>query len=612
MKNSNSKKVKRSTIDNLRFLFKHIWKWDKSLFLTCGWNSIFLAASPFIWIFAPKFLIDELMGMKRVEVLIGILLITLVVASVIKYFIAYLAGAYRMKMSNVRFKFIDLIHEKAMGMDFKHTENPKVLNDIQIAWDTVNNPYRGIGGVLQKLFTILGSLTGFLGYIVIILTLNPLILVYLVANVIVIYFMNLKINNYEKGKEEERSEYYRKSAYIHSTMSDFQYGKDIRIYNMKDLLVNKTRYFDKKRIDISEDIEGKRYKASVIDAVLLLLREGIVYGYLVYRVIFGGLTIGDFSMYAATIGGVALWMENLMKDIAFVKTSCKYVGDFRNFLDIEDEGETKESVEIPVKKPYEIEFKNVSFKYPGSDKYIFRNLSIKINPGQKLAIVGVNGAGKTTFVKLLTRLYSPTEGEILLGGINIKKFNQNEYHKIFSVVFQEIKMFAFNVAENIAFTDKDIDIERVMESAEKAGIKEKIDTLENSLSTNVLKVIDESGMEFSGGENQKLALARALYKNGEIVILDEPTAALDPIAEHNIYMRFNEMIEDKTAIYISHRLSSTRFCDVIAFFEDGKIKEYGTHHELMARYGKYAHMFNIQAQYYKEESMEKEAVSCGK
>ncbi len=306
MKKDKSKKAKRTTIDNMKFLFNHIWKWDRSLLITCGFNSIFIAAAPFIWIFAPKFLIDELMGMKCIEVLIGILLVTLVVSAVTKYFIAFLVGVYRMKMSNIRFKFIDVIHEKAMGMDFKHTENPKVLNDIRIAWRTVRNPHSGIGGILQKLFTILGSLIGFLGYIAIIMTLNPLILLYLVVNVIIIYFINLRVNEYEKSKEDKRSEYFRKSVYVSSTMSDFQYGKDIRVYRMKDLLINKRRYFDKKRTNITEDVEGKRYKTNIINAALLLLREGIVYGYLVYSVIFSGLSIGNFTMYAATIGGFAL------------------------------------------------------------------------------------------------------------------------------------------------------------------------------------------------------------------------------------------------------------------------------------------------------------------
>lgn len=611
MENDNHTKIKRSTLDNLKFVFRYIWKWDKSLLYICGFNSIFIAVAPFIWILAPKFLIDELMGIKRVDILIKILLVTLLISAVTKYFIAYLAGAYRMKMSNIRFKFIDVIHEKAMEMDYKHTEDPDVLNAIRIAWRTVSNPHRGIGGILQKIFTILGSLAGFLGYIAIILTLNPLILLYLVVNVIIIYFINLKVNEYEKSQEGKRTEYFRKSVYVSSTMSDFQYGKDIRVYSMKDLLLRKKEYFDKIRTDISEDIESKRYRSDVIDAVLLLLREGIVYGYLIHRVVTGSLTMGNFTMYVATIGGFALWMGNLMKDIAFVKTNCKYVGDLRDFLDIKDEEKVKEPLKIPIQKPYEIEFKNVSFKYPNSDNYIFKNLSLKIKPGQKLAIVGVNGAGKTSLVKLLTRLYSPIEGEIYINGININQFDQKEYYRLFSIVFQEIKMFAFNVTENIALKDKNINHERVKASARKAGIKEKIDSLEKGFSTSMLKVIDEHGIELSGGENQKLALARALYKSGEIVVLDEPTAALDPIAEHNIYLSFNELIENRTAIYISHRLSSTRFCDVIAFMEDGEIKEYGTHDELMEKDGKYASMFNIQSQYYKEENMSKEAAGYG-
>lgn len=602
MKKEKDEKKTRSSLDNLMFVFRYIWRWDRSVFLSVGFHSVFLAVSPFIWIFAPKLLIDELLGLKRVEVMVGILVSALAISAITNYSIAYSIGAFRMKMSNIRFNFIDIINDKAMEMDYRHTEDPKVLNDIHLAWRTVRNPYEGVGGVLQKIFTILGSIIGFFGYITIIMILNPYILIFLIINVCITYYLTLKAKGYERSKKDILSEYDRKSRYVNMTMADFQFGKDIRIYSLKNLLSAKKRHFDGKRVDIAKDVQGKYFKTSLVDSALLFIREGVVYTYLIFSVIVKGLSIGNFTMFAASIGSFAGWMDNLMKDIAFIRINCMYINDLRNFLDIEDDDMSKNQTKLPIEKPYEIEFRNVSFKYPNTERYIFKNLNLKIKAGEKLAIVGINGAGKTTLVKLITRLYSPNEGEILLNGIDIRHFDQREYFKLFSVVFQEIKMFAFNIAENIAYS-KDFDADRLQDSIKKAGIKEKIDSLKKGLNTNVLKVLDEHGIEFSGGENQKLSLARALYKNGDIVILDEPTAALDPMAEHEIYKGFDEMIGNRTSVYISHRLSSTRFCDVVAFFEDGEIKEYGTHDELMELDKKYAEMFNIQAQYYKEDQL---------
>ena len=299
-----------------------------------------------------------------------------------------------------------------------------------------------------------------------------------------------------------------------------------------------------------------------------------------------------------------------MEDLAHLRLQLLYVNHFRTFLEIQDELPLEEPTPIPLLKPYTIEFKKVSFKYPNSERYIFKDLSFKIKAGERLAIVGINGAGKTTLVKLITRLYEPTDGEILLDGINVKNLDRAKYFDLFSVVFQDIKVLAFTVGENVAIQNRDVlDRARVMECLEQAGIKDKIASLKHGIETPMLKGLEEEGIELSGGQNQKLALARALYKNGDIVILDEPTSALDPLAEYEIYQNFDALIGDKTAIYISHRLSSTRFCDAIAFFENGEILEYGTHEELLAKKGRYAEMFNIQAQYYQLESVE-EMAAC--
>lgn len=257
---------------------------------------------------------------------------------------------------------------------------------------------------------------------------------------------------------------------------------------------------------------------------------------------------------------------------------------------------------------YEFKFENVSFKYPGHNKFILKNLNLTIEAGSKLAIVGINGAGKTTLTKLLMRLYEPTEGRILLNGVDIKQFDRESYFNIFAPVFQNIEIFAFPVWQNISMKpENETDRNRVMETLKRSDLEEKINRYENKIDTTLLRIIDPDGVDFSGGERQRLAMARALYSDRAVLVLDEPTAALDALAEDKMYQEFNEMVKGKTAIFISHRLSSTRFCDKIVMFEDGKIIEEGTHDELMKTGGKYSDMFQIQAQYYKSE---KEGVTC--
>lgn len=593
----------RTVANNMKFLIGNAWRWDKRLFICFGLYTIITALLPFIGIFTPKLLIDELMNQKRIEFLIIILVSFFLISAITNYLTSYLYALCYPRMTKLRFKYINMLQKKCMTMDFQHTEDKDILNNVDVAWNALNNDSDGIQGVYIKLFGVLGSMISLLGYITIVITLSPLVLLYLITNVVITYFLTLRAKKFEHSKKDENAEYNRKANYIYNTMADFAYGKDIRIYELGDWLSSKLKNFRNGNMGIFKKVKYKYFSAAVVDITLLLLREGIIYTYLIFKVLVKGMSIGDFTMYFSTIGGFADWMKNIIADLAHIRAQNLYINDFRDFLEMDmNIEETNELKQIPEADKYEIEFKNVVFKYPNSDKYIYRNLNLKIKGGQKLAIVGINGAGKTTFVKLLTRLYDPVEGEILLNGINIKEFSKEEYFKLFSVVFQEIKMFPFTVSENIALTEKEnIDEQKVRESIFRADIHEKINSLTKGIDTNVLKILDENGIEFSGGENQKIALARALYKNGDIVILDEPTAALDAIAEHKTYTKFNEMIGNKTAIYISHRLASTRFCDVIAFFEDGEIKEYGSHEELLSQNGRYTEMFNVQAQYYKEE-----------
>ncbi|EDT71608.1 ABC transporter ATP-binding protein [Clostridium perfringens] len=595
-------KKKGTLLSNLKYIMGYAWSQDKVLFAQCGVYTILASIAPFIGIFLPKFLIDELLGQRRIEIILMTLIGFFLLSSVVNYSIAWLRCAYSPRVTKIRTDYITMISDKIMKMDFKNTEDPEVLNKIKSVMNAVMSNNTGVEGVYHTLLGLFGRLTAFVGYISIVLFLSPWILLFLIINVLISYALTMRVKKYEYSQKEKAADKDRRTFYVFDTMYDFAYGKDIRIYDLKNILIDKFKKFRGERIDISNDVQEKQLKVKIVDVILLVIRECVVYGYLIYNVLFTGMGIGDFTMYFSTINGFGDWMKGILDDLANIKAQNMYLDDMREFLEIKSENKEK-TKDIPIDSSYEIEFKNVSFKYPKTDKYIYKNLSLKIKKGQRLAIVGINGAGKTTFVKLLCRLYEPTSGEILINGVNIKDFSKEEYYKILSVVFQDIKTFAFTVAENVSLENlEDVDREKVLHCIEKAGVGDKINSLQKGIDTSLLKILDGEGVELSGGENQKLALARALYKNGKIVILDEPTSALDAVAEYNIYKGFDELIGDKTAIYISHRLASTKFCDVIAFFENGEIVEYGTHEELLKKNGKYSDMFNIQAQYYKEES----------
>lgn len=610
MSKEKSNELKRGDLNNLKYLITYAWKWDKTLFGYYFLFTILTAVQPFISLFSVKWIIDELMTEPHVIDLAWILSFFLVGGALVNFGVALVKNLYIPRLILIRFTFINQMQRKAMKMDFKYTEDPKTLDDLQNAGQAVSSNNVGIEGAFHKLFEVSGSLVSLLTYMSLLFVLSPWILLYLVLNMVFVYYLTSCAKKYEFSKKEERVALQRRSNYLYQMMSDFKFGKDIRIYQLAQWLSKKFRGIKEAQLKLTKKVEMRYLASYLVDIVLIWIREGIVYAYLIYCVLVKGLSLGNFSMYFTGITNFTTTLKRVMEDFAQLHLQLLYVNHFRNFLEIQDESVPQTVTPIPVLKPYTIEFKDVSFKYPNSERYIFKSLSFKIKAGERLAIVGVNGAGKTTLVKLMTRLYEPTEGEILLDGINIKQFDRDAYFDLFSVVFQDIKVLAFTVAENVAIAKREIlDRARVVECLNQAGLGEKIQSLAKGIDTPMLKGLEEDGIELSGGQNQKLALARALYKNGDIVILDEPTSALDPLAEFEIYQNFDQLIGHKTAVYISHRLSSTRFCDAIAFFENGEILEYGTHDELLAKNGRYAEMFRIQSQYYQVET-EAGVASC--
>ena len=331
-----------------------------------------------------------------------------------------------------------------------------------------------------------------------------------------------------------------------------------------------------------------------------MVRNGIAYVYLIRLTLNEGLSVPDFLLYFTAVSTFTTWVMGILRDITKLHKDSLDISIVREFLEYPEPFKFEEGEDVPDAESYELSLENVSFRYSSADQDTIHQINLTVHPGEKLAIVGLNGAGKTTLVRLLCGLFDPTEGRVLLNGRDIRDFNRREYYRLFSAVFQEFSILDVTVAENIAQTAENIDYERIYDCIEKAGLTTLIQELPKGIDTHVGKEVFLDGVLFSGGQTQRLMLARALYKDGPILMLDEPTAALDPIAENDIYQKYNDMTQGKTAVFISHRLASTRFCDRIIFIADGTIAEEGSHESLLSNNGEYAKLFEVQSRYYQE------------
>ena len=571
---------------------------SKTYIPTLFFSSIFAAAVPFLNIIMPKYIIDELLGARRIKVLIMLVLLTVLGNGVLNLINRVLEKKCNIKNEEVVAGFDLLIGKKVMDLDFENIEDPEILNLKERALF----PIRNQGAIWQLTYNISKGLTEIfkvIGLIGLILTLDWIIIALIILIVLLSSFMYKKSQRLQHKFFDSLIPLNREFGYYINTINDFSAGKDIRLYNVAPLFVKKLDDFNINSTKAFIKMFSKSGKYEGFNEIVLQFQMVIVYGYIAYRVLINSIGIGDFTMYTNAAINFSNSISNLFRSYVMVRQMCRYLQAFVEFENIESK-HTKEGKKIGNLEKVNIEFKNVSFKYPRSKEFTLKNVSIKINEGEKLSVVGLNGAGKTTFIKLLARLYNPTEGEILLNGVNINEYDYDEYMKLLSVVFQDFKLMSFSIKENIALNDfnkvKDEEIEEVLI---KSGFGKDLEKLPKGINTPVYKNFDEGGIEFSGGQAQKLAIARAVYKDAPIVILDEPTAALDPKAEYEIYSKFNELIGKKTTIYISHRLSSCRFCDNIAVFQKGKLIQYGTHDELVKDKGnEYETMYSAQAQYY--------------
>lgn len=561
---------------------------------------------PFLAILLPKLAIgilerDGADAMKRLLPALGVYFLA---AALLGYAARRVESMIWSKNMRRRIFYLVEMGDKLTGMDYRYVEDASFWEKNEKAMSAGNNNVEGIEGVTNKLCTLPGALVSLVGMTLMAAGLSPVILLALTAHVAVTMWISRQDHRYRYAHKEEEARDYRRIRYYCNTTHDFSFGKDIRIYNFRDrILANYQAEIENLQALVAR-MARHQYLVGLAGIGTLLLTNVLMYGILIRQTV-NGMPISSFTMYVALIGSLMASMLTFGQDIAFIQNQCQYVGEFFRLVDERLEDEGKE--EIHIEGTLEIVFEHVDFCYPGSEKYIYRDLNLTIHKGERLAVVGVNGAGKSTLVKLMTGLFSPTAGHIYINGIDIERFRKKDLYRLYSAVFQDVNILAFPIRDNVT-GGGEADDARVREALEKVGLWQKVQETPGGLDQMMLKIIDENGTDFSGGQRQKLSIARGLYKDAPMVIMDEPTASLDALAEAEIYENFSDMVKGKTAVYISHRLASTKFCDKIALFDSDGLKEYGSHEELMALEGEYYRMFTIQGKYYQQAPGE-EAVS---
>jgi len=591
---------------NLVFTLSAMKKYAPLILLLLPLSFILMPVQRYLWSFLSKYIIDLITVEGSSQSLLKIIIIfTLILIAFYLLQTFYYNKLWVLKII-VRMKIVVQKNFKMMVMPFEDTEDPDVLDCYQKANRACNGNGIGIEGFEQQIISFIENLSIVIGGFTIIGTMNAWIALIMIGfSVINFVIFNATNKHVKKIVWDQLAPWWRKHWYMNQALSDFSYAKDIRMFGLGSWLKKRFKEINDVRLSYQKLNNKIWFWVSSALSLLWLFAQGGVYAFLIYKVYLQELTIGNFTLYLTSAMTLFTCMNDLLNNVNTMLQRSRECDDLRSFLDLEKEfrGKKEKLPELPAFDSYEFEFKNVSFKYPRQEKYALRNVNLKIKAGERLAVVGLNGAGKTTFIKLLMRLYDASEGTILLNGQDIRSWDIDSYFAIIAPVFQDVNLFAMSFKENVSMKELEkTDDELVRKTAVDAGLGEKLKELKKGIDSQLLKVIDDDGTDMSGGEKQKLALARALYKNAPVVVLDEPTAALDALAESKLYQDFDKMIGGKTAIYISHRLSSTQFCNNVAMFKDGQLIEYGTHESLMKQKGEYANMYKIQSQYYVEES----------
>lgn len=583
--------------NNIFYMIKNWIQWDKKSLLYFIIRVPALVLQPIVTAYIPKAMIDCIndgVTVNRLIIVVALLSVLFALTTWLAPFMQeLLLGSARI----IRMRYAVMAFRKNLSMEYTNTESLEGREKNKRAMEFYRSYYSSSADFLDSCNQFIVCIVGVVTSVMLIYKIDVFIILLIVATCAAEFFLLKYLNKKEKQVKKSRGSIFVKFDYFYSLSKDLTAAKDIRLYGFTDYFLFAVAKLIKGLEDITSRYMGQSIKVGATRALLNLTRELVAYAYLTYLVFADRLSISDFIFYFGIITGFSNWIMNAVYQYSNIERCCNDCQAFREFVESKENDKNKPDVDF--KEVNSIEFKNVSFTYPSAEKSTINNMSFKVNKGENIAIVGENGAGKTTAIKLLCGLYYPTDGDILINGKSSRNFSSESYFDLFSAVFQDYGFLPLTVAENVT-AEKDYDKGRLYTALKKADIFDKISTLDKKENSLMLKDVYNDAVDFSGGEKQKLLLAKAIYKNAPVLILDEPTAALDPISENELYLKYNELTENRISFFISHRLSSTRFCDRILFIKDGTVAESGTHKELMAQKGAYYRMYQIQSYYYKE------------
>jgi len=608
-------KPKYNLFQNLGYLLTTCWRVTKGLLFTTLAIALFQLLNNLVGLYiAPMILQKVEQGAPLARMLGTIALFTLAL-SLCGAGLTYLKDTKKVFVNRLYSHFFLACLMKSAMTSYPNTLDTEFLHMQKLSDNSMagNSDYTPPVAMLSEAGSLLTALVGFALYLLVLRGLPPVLLAVVMATTVLSFFVSRRVNKWEYDTRDESRKYLYEMVYVTNTTTSNQMPKDIRIFHIQPWLME----FHDKALSLYRDYCARRERhfmiAKAADAVLTFARNGIAYGYLIHLTVAQGLPTSRFLLLFSAVTGFTSWVTAILDGVIQLQRESQYLCQIRELLEWPEPFRFEEGESLPRRADgkYELRLENVSFRYPNTERDTISHIDLTIRPGEKLAIVGLNGAGKTTLVKLLCGLLDPTQGRVLLNGEDIRQYNRRDYYALFTAVFQEFSKLQASIAANIAQSETDIDMEKVRACVERAGFSETAEKLPRGLDTNLGKLLNDDGIELSGGQEQRLMLARALYKNAPILLLDEPTAALDPIAENDMYLRYNEITNGRTAIYISHRLASTRFCDRVLFLKDGVIAEEGSHEELIALGGGYAELFEVQSRYYREGDVKDEAAENG-
>lgn len=584
--------------DNLKYMIRNWMAWDKKSLIFFAVRVPALVFQPIVTAYIPKAMIDcitEGVTTKKLIEIIALLSLLLTLTIWLDPFMQELVkGGARI----VRMRYAVAAFRKSLNTDYVNIESLEKREVQKRAEDFYNTRWSGGANFIDMLNYFCVAIVGVISSCALIYKLNAAMILLIAVTCGIEFFIQHTLTKKRRENLNAKTEPNNRFNYFYKLCKDGKSAKDIKIYGFKDYFI---KALAKSLYDIEKIYAKYTHQCIASDGISALLnaaRESVAYIYLVYLVTKSRLSVSDFIFYFGIITGFSNWVISLGYSVNQIEMCCNECAAYRKY--IEEKDTSDEGTALQSKCVESIEFCNVSYKYPSSQTPTIKNINIKFGGNENVAIVGENGAGKTTLIKLLCGLYSPTDGKILMNDTDTVGIAKNSYFDLFSVIFQDYRFLPMTIQQNIT-ASSEYDRDKLYAALEQAGILEKINSLPQKENSLMDKEVYKDAVDFSGGEKQKLLLSKAVYKDAPILVLDEPTAALDPIAENELYLKYNELTKDKLSFFISHRLSSTRFCDRILFLSDGKIAEEGTHEELMAKKGKYYKMYQIQSYYYKEQ-----------